>query len=310
MRLCLSSAVAVALLAIADLAVAANAPAPLPSDDSPSPSARAGLGRVTIEADKRRQALRHQVDHFVAAIVAQPWDDALYRWTSPVCPLVAGLPEAEGEFILERISQAAVDAHAPLDGRACRPNLYVIVTRSPDLFLEKWWASDRRMYEYDRTGIEPVKAFLHSRLPIRVWYNTSLRCGEGVPPGSGAAFILGVVVPEILPPGCPMANSRLRRSTIGTDISSAIVVVDLRQMKGVTMKQMADYISLVGLTNARLDADSAPEPSILGLFDQATAPQGLSTWDRALLYALYNTNQWDYLQLSEVKALMVSRLTR
>lgn len=82
----------------------------------------------------------------------------------------------------------------------------------------------------------------------------------------------------------------------------------MRQMKGVTMRQMADYIALVGLSNARLDADSVPEPSILRLFDQSTAPQGLSAWDRALLYALYNTNQWDYLQLSEVKAMMVSRL--
>ena len=295
MRIALSSAVAVALLAAADLAGAADT------------AARSQLG-VTIEAAKQRQALRYEVDHFVDSVVTESRNDAPYRWVEPVCPLVAGLPRAAGELILQRISQAAVDARAPLDGRVCHPNLFVVAIDSPEQLLEKWWARDRRMYAYDSAGVEAVESFVHSRRPIRAWYNTALRCNGGVSFGPGISPMLGIDLPNFLPQVCKLDNSRLVRSSIATNITSAIVIVDMRQMKQATVGQMADYIALIGLAGVRLDADPGPAPSILRLFADATPPQGLSAWDRALLYSLYNTDQWDVLQLSEIKSTMVSRL--
>lgn len=295
MRVALVSAVAVAFVAIAEPAGAG------------SPTASSRLG-VTIEAAQQRQALRHEVDQFVDSVVTAPQDDAPYRWSERVCPLVAGLPRAEGEFILQRISQAAVDAHAPLDGRVCQPNLYVVAIDSPDQFLEKWWARDRQMYVYDKTGIEAVRQFVHSQRPIRVWYNTGLRCRGGVSLGPGLSPMLGIGLPNFLPPVCELADSRLARTSIATNITSAIVIVDLRQVKQASVGQMADYIALVGLAGVRLDADPGPQPSILHLFSEGTAPQELSAWDRALLYSLYNTDEWDTMQLSQMKSTMVSRL--
>jgi hypothetical protein len=296
MRSIIAAVLTATLLAAAELTFTASAAAP------------AQLDRITIEAGKRR-ALRHRVEHFVASVAAQPWGEALYRWNEPVCPLVAGLTEAEGEFVLARISRAAIDAHAPLDGRECRPNLYVVATDSPDLFLERWWARDRRMYAYDRIGIEAVRSFMHSRLPVRVWYNTVLTCGYGTPAAPALSPLLGVDLPDLFPPACALANSRLLRSSAGTSIESAIVIVDERQVRNVTIEQLADYIAIAGLTDVRLDADAVPEPSILQLFGGAGAPRGLSEWDRALLYSVYDSNQWDMLQLSEMKATMVKRLT-
>ena len=296
MRAALSAVLAVAFLAVAGLTMAAD----------PTPQSHLG---VTIEAAKQRQALRQEVDHFVDAVVTEPRDDAPYRWAEPVCPLVAGLPRAAGELILQRISQAAVDARAPLDGRVCHPNLFVVVIDSPERLLQEWWARDRQMYAYDTNGIEAVESFVHSGRPIRAWYNTGLRCNGGVSFGPGISPMLGIDLPNFLPLACKLADSRLSRSSIATNITSAIVVVDLRQMKQVSVGQMADYIALVGLAGLRLDADPGPQQSILRLFAAGeSAPQGLSTWDRALLYSLYNTDQWVVLQLSEIKATMVSRL--
>ena len=295
MRVAPSSAAAVAFLAIAGLAAAANT----------GGSSRLG---VTIEAAKQRQALRHEVDRFVVSVVTEPWNDAPYRWSEPVCPLVAGLPRAAGEFMLQRISQAAVDARAPLDGRVCQPNLFVVAIDSPEQLLEKWWARDRRMYAYDRTGVEAVRSFVHSRRPIRAWYNTGMRCKGGVSFGPGISPMLGIALPDFLPPVCDLTNSRLTRSSIATNITSAIVVVDLRRMKQVSVAQMADYVALIGLVGVRADADPGPQPSILQLFADSKPPRGLSAWDRALLYSLYNTDQWDVLQLPQIKSTMVKRL--
>lgn len=292
-----TSAAAVALLAIAQLTVAAGVAAP------------AQLDRITIEAAQKRQALQHRVDRFVDSVVARPWGDALYRWNEPVCPLVAGLTLAEGEYVLARISHAAADAGVPLDGSVCRPNLYIMATDSPDLLLEKWWARDRRMYAYEHVGIEAVRDFIHSERPIRVWYNTVLSCGSGALPGPELSAVLGVDLPDLAPPACTLANSRLIHSSTGTSIESAIVVVDERQMKNVTLAQLADYVALAGLTDVKLDADAVPEPSILQLFGGTSAPAGLSAWDRALLYSVYNSNQWDTLQLAEMRSTMAQRLT-
>jgi hypothetical protein len=76
-------------------------------------------------------------------------------------------------------------------------------------------------------------------------------------------------------------------------------------MKRMTIRQLADYIALIGLADMRLDADLGPTPSILELFGGGTPPQGLTVWDRALLHALYDTDQWTHLEVPELELNMV-----
>jgi hypothetical protein len=291
--------------------VAAAQPAPPPSNASSSDAVPAQLGRVTIEAGKERQALRREVDHFVTSVIVQPWGDALDRWNIPICPLVAGLPKAFGELILERISQAAVDAHAPLAGRVCHPNLFVVAHDDVAQLVKKWWARDRTTFNFNDQGIEAVYQFFRSKRPIRAWYNLSWEDSAGAacfPAASAAA--LGARLPlGVNAPTCTNGvGSRLIRSSTASNIASAIVVVDTDRMKGMTIQQLADYIALIGLVDVRLDADPAPVPSILELFGHATPPQGLTRWDRALLYSLYNTSQADRLQVSEMEVDMVRHI--
>jgi hypothetical protein len=271
----------------------------------------AKLSGVTIEAARAR-ALRLEVDQFVTSVAIQPWGDALYRWTRPVCPLVAGLPKAQGEFILARISKAAMDAHAPLAGRVCRPNLFVIaVGDDPAPLLKAWWKRDRRMYSFETRGIEAVEHFIHSTRPIRAWYNTYEGCDDDAAATSNLASLLAGLGSTVTGPrGCRgTLGSHIVSMSTGSDVSSAIIVVDGRQMKDVNLRQMADYIALVGLADVRLDADSTPVPSILELFGHGTSPQGLTRWDRALLYALYNTTHLSALELPAMEITMTRRIS-
>jgi hypothetical protein len=270
------------------------------------------LPKITIEAERER-ALRLHVDEFVTAVVVQPWDDALDRWGSPICPLVAGLPKNWGELVLERISKAAIDAHAPLDGKVCHPNLYVLATDYPDPLLKKLWARGgyQGMYRYSDVGIDTVKHFMQSPRAIRVWYNTRWGCndgGSGVP-ASVAVIIGGFSLPGIQPPYCTSLDTRISNGSIHSIITSAIVVIDLRRMKKMTIRQLADYVALVSLADLQLDDDPGSTPSILQLFSHGAPPQGLTAWDRALLYSLYHTSVWSKLQLPELEITMVRRLT-
>lgn len=274
-------------------------------------SAKEPLRGVTIEA-AREHALRLKVDRFVTSVAIQPWGDTLYRWTRPVCPLVAGLPKAQGEFVLARISKAAMDAHAPLAGRVCTPNLFVIaIGDDPTPLLKAWWRRDRRMYSFETRGIEAVEHFIHSTLPIRAWYNTYEGCDGDAAATSTVAYVLaGVGQPNGGPTGCRgTLGSRIVSMSTASDVSSAIVVVDGRQLGNVNLRQMADYIALVGLADLRLDTDSTPAPSILELFGHGTSPRGLTQWDRALLYSLYNTNHMSALELQEMEVTMTRRIS-
>lgn len=286
---------------------AAAAARPAPSSAS-SDAAQPQLDGVTIEATEERQALRRRVDQFVAAVVVHPYGENLIRWNGPVCPLVAGLPRDFGEFVLRRISQAAADARAPLAGSACRPNLYVVATNHPDALLETWRARDKWMYNTGY-GAQPVNDFVHSRQPVRVWYNTDLGCAGKDQITVGVPSYTGFGPPGLAPPIC--ANDIPDATRLGhpiiLSILSAIVVVDLRRMENVTVRQMADYIALISLADVRQGTDPIPVSSILWLFGHARPPQGLSAWDQALLYSLYNTSQASELQVQEIEHAMVGR---
>ncbi|MGA7539435.1 MAG: hypothetical protein WBW93_11800, partial [Steroidobacteraceae bacterium] len=292
-------------------AVAGAQPRPPPASRRSRPAAAASLGAVTVEASEERRALRLKVDRFVASAIVQPSGDALDRWSVPICPLVAGLPRAWGELILERISMAAVDAHAPLAGRVCHPNLFVVAHDQVAQFVRQWLAQDRTAFDFNDQGIESFYRFFDSKRPIRAWYNTRWGNPDGgacMPAESAAA--LGAGLPQSLD-AQTCANgvdTHLTYSSTASNITSAIVVVDTSRMKGMTTRQLADYIALVGLADVRLDAGPTPVPSILALFAQGTPPSGLTRWDRALLYSLYNTSQADRLQIPEMEIAMLRRI--
>jgi len=87
-------------------------------------------------------------------------------------------------------------------------------------------------------------------------------------------------------------------------------VADMNKLhqRHVTLGQLADYVSLVGLADIDLDADGAGAPTILRLFHDPNPPQELTPWDRALLYSLYNTSQSGKLQMTDMEVSMVERI--
>jgi hypothetical protein len=259
---------------------------------------------VTIEAQRAR--LRPQVNEFVAsAIVRSRYDDeSLLRWDTAICPLVAGFPREQGEFFLQRISQAARDAKAPLAGEKCHPNLFVIGTEKPDVFLSMWWRHDPRLFNTVH-GVEPAVRFIKTSRPVRAWYNS-----EPVDPDSASQIVplLGASIgigsgPTSFPTHLATGRigSRLQYLMVRA-VESAIVVIDTSQMKDINIGQLADYVSMVGLAEIDLDKDVGTIPSILTLFrgNAQPRPEALTVWDRSLLHAVYNSRQKDRMQFSEI----------
>jgi hypothetical protein len=70
--------------------------------------------------------------------------------------------------------------------------------------------------------------------------------------------------------------------------------------------------TLIGLAQIREDADPGPAPTILHLFAHSggTLPDGLSSWDRDFLKALYDTNVDAVMQVSQIKVRLDQELAR
>jgi hypothetical protein len=275
---------------------------------APSPPPGQRLETITVEAARHREVVERQVRSFVTQIAIKPYDSSLARWQTvvPICPLVAGLPREDGEFILARVSKIAAAAGAPLAPEHCKPNLYIVFSADPDALLKAWNKRDVRMFgdESDQGGAK-IRKFLNSNSPIRVWYNAELYSEEGVPLGNTD--------------GCQSAmacrtNLRATATRISfnetRDLTSALIMVDGPRARGINFAQLASYIAMLGLAEIRAEADVADAPSILHLFSRSEAdrPSALSAWDEAFLKALYHTEQADRQQLAEIKTAMVKQI--
>ncbi|HEY6458184.1 MAG TPA: tetratricopeptide repeat protein, partial [Steroidobacteraceae bacterium] len=275
------------------------------------------LQAVTIRGTRAGRELARQVNHFVTAEVFRLSGESLIRWDTPICPLVQGLPAAFNEYLQSRITQIALAARAPVAGRHCRGNLYVFVSSHPEQLLNELWKKNPGMYGAPN-GLGGPESFVHSRRPIRVWYNTESTCQSAA--GDSAGIVsMGMNSGMSQPAGrpidmsagmCSNVDTRLKYAAVNT-LSSAFIVVDMSQMREITTRQLADYVAMVGLAQVRTSADPGGASTILRLFaDPTHPPQGLSPWDRALLYSLYNTEQQSITQISQIEDTVLTRVAQ
>ncbi|HEY7642788.1 MAG TPA: hypothetical protein VH814_23845 [Steroidobacteraceae bacterium] len=258
-----------------------------------------------------RPEVEKRVNTFVSGVTHRGYMvESLVRWNNPICPLVAGIPANQGEFVLQRLSQAVRDVGAPLGPANCKPNFHVILTPDPDQLIALW--RKRAPNVFGRAPPQKVRRILGKPRPVRVWYNAWEACAEGVPTGSivSAETNFGLQMSTPYGGGC-LKDSHIAFTTVNV-VSSVIVLVDLDDVQQIKLGPLTDYISMVGLTDVDLDGDWGDEPTILRLFAATGAATSLkmSIWDRAFLKALYSTSQVDRHQRTEIARAMVKDFVR
>ena len=271
----------------------------------------------TVVIKGRREELEKQISEFVRNITHSfstddtTWEGSgsLRRWNQPVCPLIAGLSKDSSEFVLARLSDVARNAHVPLAGEKCQPNLYVVLTPDPENLIDGWRKRDDRAF--DAGEITPKRGFIEKDRPVRVWYNVSLTAQNGMSLNSGSPFDLGAN--RLKNTNQHAIDSRIKFTDLHV-LDSVLVIVNSHHLEGVQYGQLADYIAMVGFAQLSPDADIGRAPSILQLFatrsaDQS-APSELTNWDEAFLSGLYGTSQASTTQRSAITRVMLDSVSR
>lgn len=220
---------------------------------------------------------------FVAAnpANARAVDEPLPRFEDNICPGIAGMDIESAEAMVWRIRQNLEAFGRRLDApETCKPNLLVQFVasgkdtvealRRSDNWLFNSMADEDRARLFNETG--PARAL------VRVIPRT--RDGVVVERAQGLAS-----VPQAT--GF-MAHSKIYGAT-RNDIISVQVFLDRDAMAGMTIGQLADYVTFRALTDTLPQTESARAASIVSLFDGgANAPAGLTDFDKTYLRELYS----------------------
>lgn len=256
----------------------------------------------------RAAPLDDRVHAYVRAAAVKEFGESLVRWRRKLCPLVAGLPKDQGEYVLARVSQVAMQAGAPLADADCKPNVYVVVTHDPKALLEAWKKRDSNLFGHELP--QRVARFIAADRPVRVWHNWAFEHWAGADLGDLPKRRRQQ--PEGQNPNeGRLENSRILSSVVRNDWG-AVIVVDAARTRDLSVGQLADFIAMTTLGEFDADAPLDEAPTILRLFQATGAdrPTGLSDWDLALLKALYGTEQQAKLQPSIIASRMLRDLKR
>lgn len=263
------------LLAFGLLAAATCAAAPLRAQDSDAekPSAKESGIVVTGEPEVKNSTVRGQARR----ITRQPdmLHESLARYRAPICPGVIGLPPNLAILMVERILYNAgrVGLDVAKSG-GCRLNILVAFVRD---------------------GAAQVAAL--KKHPNSIFYGLSFQERREVMAQPGPARSWNVVVRRTrdgMPAGYQLrlnSASRVRLST-RQDIELSVVVFDYAGIDGLSVSQLADYVTMRAFTRTREPSDPTSYGTILNLFSPVAAhPGGLTQFDVAYLTAVNSSTE-------------------
>ena len=261
-----------------------------------------------IEVYSGREALERQANRFVTELLApQRPQESLSKWTTPVCPLVAGLSREAGETLLRALTTTWQSAGVPLAGEHCDANLYVIATTDPGTFLKKWQGHDRRLFGH--ASPSKIHRFETDSRPVRVWRNVTT--------DSPGAAVSAADVPAA-GIGQQFAGARATRSysasrLVYTEVrvfASTIAVMDLKKLEGVPYATLGAYLALVTAAEIDPHAPVHGASTILSLMSPSgidrSAPTSLTAWDLAFLRGLYATDA----RVTTQRSMIAERIVR
>lgn len=227
-------------------------------------------------------------------------ENQLARFEQSICPGVVGLGARQGQYIVDRIAQRALQVELQVGEPGCQANVLVIVT--PDAAAAARALAQEELYlmanygvreNLSTRGAEALTDFVETSRPVRWWHVSQTETADG--------DVLGHTNPYGRPTGMfsqdfrgaevtrPQLSNfgRLARTTQQA-VRNVVVIVDAQQSAHVRLDALADYIAMVALAQTDPRADTSSYDTILNLFgDVASESAGLTEWDLAYLQGVY-----------------------
>jgi hypothetical protein len=260
---------------------------------------------VTVTATKSREAFHNFTRTFATPTVNT---GKIPRWERRVCPVVVGQNPHFTTFIMQRVKYIALAAGAPVNTEAsCTPNIEIVFTTTPQALLDSVRKNDPEYLGYATSSAQQAALAIVAR-PIQAWYTTEtvdlngkswVDTGRSVGSGitmknfNASAMVDGGAVSgdTLSMDSAHFAQSSGSRINDGihSGFNHILIVIDSTKLAGQKIVPLADYISMLALTQLNsLDACQQLS-SIVNIMaakcDHAT--DGLTQYDLAYLQGVY-----------------------
>ncbi|HEY0599999.1 hypothetical protein [Brevundimonas sp.] len=281
-----------ALLTTAPLQDPPPAPAP---QQAPAAEEPTRLEDVTVTG----RPLDQLIEDFVGEVAEPNRHRGLARWEERVCVGVANLTGETAQYLADRISTVAEDVGLEVGGPGCTPNIMVVATDDGGALARTLVEERGRAFRMGGAGMDrggdALADFVETDRPVR-WWQMSLPVDAET--GDRAVRIPGdcrnscTGAADAAPQIGVFAASRLNTQIVDALIRT-IVIVDVGDVAGLSVLQLADYIAMVSLAQIDPDADTSRYASILNVFDDPEGSASVTDWDRAYLAGLYGAERND-----------------
>ena len=240
---------------------------------------------------------RLSINRMVSETINDAGYEALARFEDKICPGVVGLSLQQAVKVADMIRANIAALGGKLQDPGCTPNATVILVEQPVEFVKKFAKTQPGYFTMTPREFEQ---FTSQPRPVASWHVTETRDRDGQELGGSdklsdrkkklantqAATSVGI-------------NARVVRQSAATrlytntreDMTFGFVVIDNQKLGGKTTRQLADLATLHLLLDIKQNAGERNRASILSLFEDrpegAAAPDQLSSYDRAMVQALY-----------------------
>jgi hypothetical protein len=208
-------------------------------------------------------------------------NEPLARFADPVCPGVVGMKVEVAEAIVGRVRQNAQDLGLRLaDPATCDPNVIATFVGDGRDYVRRLRA--RQGWMFVDMDERERKALFETSGPVRAWTRTVVRTRDGMQVGRREG--LGQI------PQTRMwsAHSKIYVAT-RRDYLAAMVLVDRAAADGLSVFQLADYVTMRALGGEAFRKLALEGETILSLFESSQgAPRQLTAADRIYLTTLYD----------------------
>ena len=226
--------------------------------------------------------------------------EQISRWQTPICPTFLGVAPQYAAVMDYHLRQIATKAGAPMKEKGCRPNLYVVVTPEPQVYLDALHAKSS-----DFLGYRGATTVTH---PVQAWYVT------GTTDIRGQVFVDRDVFGspadcsshDLCLPGTP-PQTNVGGWRFHPDVSSAVIyatiIVDSGKTARDNVASIADYVAMMALSRSEDYGDCQLIPSIANLLtpncDDKLKPDAITPSDIAYLKGVYKMDAGAALQVQQ-----------
>jgi hypothetical protein len=208
-----------------------------------------------------------------------------------------GLLPDTARYLIDRVSSVANDLGVRPEEPGCDPTVVIVATLDGGAvargLVERRGGVLRPGNAIESRSRAALQAFAEVDRPVRWWHIST-----AVDPLTGKSTVRS--------PGRDNFNSNepaevivnLSRTVWGSTLQSttrqhlrrAIIIIDFNELgDDIGFDQLADYVAFIALAQVDPEGDTSGFSTVLNLFDDPTTP-GLTEWDRAYLWGLYNSD--------------------